>query len=125
VGECTQYGNQLQTWPVQGAGIILHFGYMNANCVNLASGGVGPRFLSDNDTFVMDERLLKLGLIWRWKQGKGGSYAEDMDTYEDALGMVAGSDVPSPIIVGRYPVSRNAAIGYPWEAPTGNFQSGL
>jgi hypothetical protein len=27
--------------------------------------------MSDADTFRLDERLLKLGMIWAWKQLKG------------------------------------------------------
>jgi hypothetical protein len=38
-------------------------------------------FDSDEDTFVFDEWLLTLGLVWRWKKAKGFDYAEEMLDY--------------------------------------------
>ena len=40
---------------------------------------------------AIDERLLKLGMIWQWKANKGSPYAEDMGTYSDALVMICRS----------------------------------
>ena len=37
---------------------------------------------ADTDTALLDESLLELDLIWRWKQAKGLDYAEDMATFE-------------------------------------------
>jgi len=65
----------------------------------------------------LDERLLKLGMIWQWKQNKGTSYAEDMGTYTDALAVAMGHDRPAPIIVGRRPISANVRTAYPWPTP--------
>lgn len=42
-------------------------------------------FSDDGDTFVLSERLLTLGLIWRWRQQKRQEYGEDMKNYELAL----------------------------------------
>ena len=63
-------------------------------------------FMNDADSFRLDERLLKLGMIWQWKAHKGATYAEDMGTYGDALGYAMGHDSPAPIIIGRRPISR-------------------
>lgn len=51
------------------------------------SGGDAEQtgFLADTDTFVLDERLLTLGLIWRWLSQKGLDYSEALATYETAL----------------------------------------
>ena len=64
-------------------------------------GGYGDTFMSDGDTFVLGERLLKLGMIWQWKANKGSPYAEDMGTYSDALVTAMGTDQPAPIIIGH------------------------
>jgi hypothetical protein len=77
------------------------FSYLTKNCVNLFSGGVGDRFAQDGDTFVLEERLLKLGMVFQWKMSKGSPYAEDMGTWSDALAMAFGSNKPSPTIIGR------------------------
>lgn len=42
-------------------------------------------FTADTDTFVLPERLLTLGLIWRWMAQKGLEYSEALATYEVAL----------------------------------------
>jgi hypothetical protein len=94
--------------------ITATFSYLNRNCINLASGGRGDSFMGDGDSFVLDERLLKLGMIFNWKQQKGSPYAEDMGTYSDALQVEIGADSPSPIIFGNPPASswRTWKIGY-------------
>jgi hypothetical protein len=81
--------------------ITATFNYIDKNCINLASGGRGDLFMSDSDTFVLDERILRLGMIWQWKANKGSPYAEDMANYQDALMGKSGSDKPAPIMIGR------------------------
>jgi hypothetical protein len=36
----------------------------------------------DTDQAKLDEELVKLGIVWRWKNIKGLDYAEDFRTYE-------------------------------------------
>ena len=116
-GEWTMLGGQMLIAPVLATGTSVYFPYLEKNCVNLTSGGYGDSFMADTDSFRLDERLLKLGMIWQWKQNKGTSYAEDMGTYTDALAMAMGHDRPAPIIVGRHPISANARVAYPWPTP--------
>jgi hypothetical protein len=96
--------------------ITATFNYMDKNCIKLASGGRGDTFMGDTDNFVLDERLLKLGMIWQWKALKGSPYAEDMATFMDALTRAGGADKPSPILIGRLPVL-NTAVTYPYATP--------
>ena len=116
-GEWTMLGGQMLIAPVLATGTSVYFPYLEKNCVNLASGGSGDSFMADADSFRLDERLLKLGMIWQWKQNKGTSYAEDMGTYTDALAMAMGHDRPAPIIIGRRPISANVRTAYPWPTP--------
>lgn len=130
-GEWTMAGGQFLVAPPPSGPIIavppdpskdipaatISWPYLDKNCITLASGSLGDRFASDDDTFVLPERLLKLGMIWQWKAYKGGTYAEDIANYEDALAMVAGADKPSPIIVGRMNLS-TARQSYPYPTPT-------
>jgi len=39
---------------------------------------------ADNDVSKFGDRLLKLGVVWRYKQAKGRDYAEDLRNYEMA-----------------------------------------
>jgi hypothetical protein len=98
-GEWTIIGDDMLVFPILQAGQHVTFAYLNKNCIRLSGGGYGNQFVNDNDEFRIDERLLKLGMIWQWKANKGSPYAEDMGTYSDALVNVAGADTPAPILV--------------------------
>ena len=72
-------------------------------------------FTADTDSFRLDERLLRLGLIAKWKQDKGRPYAQDMSDFEDALAMSIGNDKGSKqIVVGNVRYPSNATIALPW-----------
>ena len=94
--------------------------YLDKNCIALTSGGAGDAFMADDDTFLLDERLLRLGMIWQWKAQKGSPYAEDMANFQTALSRVSGADKPAPIIVDRLPISASARIAYPFPIVLGN-----
>jgi len=117
-GEWTMMGGQMHISPIVSAGTSAYFAYLHRNCIQLASAGSGDVFQADADHFALDERLLKLGMIWQWKQNKGAAYAEDMGTYQDALNNIAGRDSPAPIIIGRQTMSTVAGYSYPWPTPT-------
>lgn len=117
-GEWTMQGGKIVVWPVMGVTETARFVYLKKNPVNIAAGGVGERFIADDDSFTLEERLLTLGMIWQWKANKGTPYQEDMSTYGDALTYAMGKDSPSPIILGRKPVSVNARVAYPWPVPS-------
>ena len=114
-GEWTLIGGKIFTWPgFDGSQRLV---YLDKNCVTLNGGGVGDAFLNDADRFRLDERLLKLGMIWRWKALKGSPYAEDLANYGDAVAVAQGHDSPSPIIVGRMPISASVRASYPLATP--------
>jgi hypothetical protein len=50
-------------------------------CEN-ATGQGQPKWLGDTDVGRLDEDVMQLGVIWRWKKSKGFDYAEDFATYE-------------------------------------------
>lgn len=73
------------------------------------------QFTADDDTFVLSERLLTLGVVWRYREQKGMGYAEDMASYETALSQEQARDKGSRVISHR--ISRTPAgvrIGWPW-----------
>jgi len=122
-GEWTIYGGQLHIWPIMGLGATARFTYIDKNCIELRNdsgtlAGLGDRFTRDVDTFRLDERLLKLGMIWLWKSRKGSPYAEDLGNWSNAMAMAMGADSPAPVIIGTSPASANARYAYPWPAPT-------
>ena len=117
-GEWTMLGGQMQIYPALANGATATFYYLHKNCIVLGGGGTNDVFLSDSDTFALDERLLKLGMIGQWKAWKGSPYAEDMSTFADALTVAMGHDGPAPIIIGRRPISQlNVKMYYPGQVP--------
>lgn len=46
----------------------------------------------DGDTPLIPERLVLLGIVWRWKASKGLNYSEFMSSYERALETLASAD---------------------------------
>lgn len=73
------FGGKLNIVPVLPLGETLVYGYITDNIV---SGG-GDVFNDDTQTFVLDERLLKLSIIWNWKKAKGQDYAAELQEYEN------------------------------------------
>jgi hypothetical protein len=133
-GEWTLLGDYIHIWPIMSGFVpavpydpgppevlakpavpatTARFAYLDKNCVVLAAGGYGDRFVQDTDTFRLDERVLKLGMIWDWKSKKGSPYAEDMGTFEDALQRAQATDKPAPIIIDRMPISSYAHTEIP------------
>jgi hypothetical protein len=118
-GEWTMLGGQMLIWPVMGTGVSASFVYIDKNCISLASGGAGDNFMADSDGYLLDERVLKLGMIWQWKAQKGSPYAEDLGTYGDALTSIMGRDGPQPTIVGRRVASQvQRGTAYPGLIPS-------
>src|SRR6187397_899762 len=107
-GEWTMLDDGAHILPVIAAGASAYFAYVNKNCIELASGGRSDTFVADGDSYVLDERLLKLGMIWQWKAQKGSPYAEDMGTYGDALTYAMGHDQPAPVLIDRKLVAPGA-----------------
>jgi hypothetical protein len=71
-------------------------------------------FTADTDTFRIDERLLKLGIIWKWREMKGLPYAEDLATYERLLAKLIMRDKGSRIYrIGKAQMPRDAIFAYP------------
>lgn len=90
--------DHLYIYPAPSAGLDMRFEYVSKNWI-LDSAGVTYKdsFTADDDNPLLLERLLLMGLRWRWKKEKGLAYQEDFMTYEkqvrDALSRDAGKPV--------------------------------
>jgi len=114
VGGWTIIGDEIHIRPVVPNGATVKFYYLSNYVAVAADATKSTAFMADNDTFRLDERLLKLGIIWQWKANKGQAYAEDMTNYEEALGYAIGADKGSNILtVGRAGLLRAETIAYP------------
>jgi hypothetical protein len=103
-------GGKFQIYPPMPVGEEAQFYYVRNTIVN----GANATFSSDGETFALSERLLMLGLVWRWRAQKKMDYAEDMTNYELALEKLIASDKGSQkLVAGRQRVPTNAAIAFP------------
>src|SRR5215207_92000 len=109
-------GGELQVLPAPGASDTLKYYYLS-NLLWTASGGTVASKTeadSDGDTCALPERLITLGVVWRWKQQKGKEYAEDLRSFEIAFGEETGRDrAPRIIAIGAPRSSSGAALAYP------------
>lgn len=105
----------MQFAPTPASGAQATFPYVSKNFARTASGTPLPAFANDDDSFVLDERLLTLGLIWRFKSQKGLEYAEDMANYEKALSEAMARDAGARVVRGaQRAVWPRTHIAYPW-----------
>lgn len=76
-------GGELHIFPAPTAGQTLGFEYVSKCWCTSASGTAQSALAADTDLFLIPERLVILGMVWRFRQSKGfAQYAEDLSTYE-------------------------------------------
>lgn len=91
-------GDDLYITPPPTAGQTLAFPYMSKNWVRPVSGSDKAAFTLDTDTALIPERLITLGIIWRYKASKGFDYAEAMATYEREVERAASRDAGTGVL---------------------------
>lgn len=93
-------GNSLYILPELAGGESLAFEYISNNFARAASGGAAQSsFLLDADTTVLDEPLIALGAIWRYKADEGLPYAADKVKYDLRRGLLLGNNEPTSDIM--------------------------
>jgi hypothetical protein len=76
------FGNQLNIFPAPTAGQTLALEYVTKNWCESADGVGRKKWAADDDVGRVPERLMTLGIIWRWRRAQGFDYAEELATYE-------------------------------------------
>lgn len=84
--------NAINFYPIPTAGQHCYFEYLTSGWVmslpNNAipiNDGLSDVWTNDEDLSLLDDDLLILGMVWRWKAAKGLAYAEDFNKYEARL----------------------------------------
>lgn len=83
----------IERWfRVQGSNVAIHptpssadtiaYDYYSKNLVDRQTGSDAATFASDNDTSLIDEELLTMGLKWRFLQAKGMPFEAEYKEYE-------------------------------------------
>lgn len=91
-------GGAIRFYPVPAAGQSCFFEYISNCWVTTSAGLPSSVWVSDDDTTLLDEQLVILGTVWRWKAAKGLSYAEDFRKYEARLLDVQNRDGGKPML---------------------------
>lgn len=108
------FGNALNVQPARATGENVRFMYISKNWAQSGSV-VKASFTLDDDTFLLDERLLRQCLVYRWKQAKGFDYAADLNDYEQTLSYLTAQDKGTQIIRrSNYGGTFNVRPALPW-----------
>lgn len=79
-------GSSLLMWPTPRAGDQLAYEYVSRNLVVAAdTTTLRPIWTADTDSLRLDEELLTLGVIWRWKFQKSLAWESDKAFYEERI----------------------------------------
>lgn len=106
-------GGNFNFWPAPHG--LAEFPFISNHIAVSEDGQTKARFDADTDSFVLPERLLTLGLIWRYRAQKGLDYGEDMANYNIALSEEQAADPGARVIrkQGYRPVW-GARTAWPW-----------
>lgn len=75
------FGGTINFMPVIPNLEVYRFPYISKWIVN----GTQESFTADTDSFVLDEELLRLSMIWNWKADKGQEYSKELQDYQEAM----------------------------------------
>lgn len=92
-------GGDLLLIPAPAAGQTVAFEYQSKNwCQNAAGSTTYSAWNADDDTGILDEDLMTLGLVWRFKRAKGLDYAEEFSEYERQVNDSMARDGGKPVL---------------------------
>lgn len=99
------------------SGNTLAFTYYGSKWCASASGTAQSEWAADTDVGIIPERILKLDLIWRWKQSKYLPYAEDLETAERAISSHTGAAGGRRLLI----LGGQSGYNYVTNIPEGNW----
>lgn len=107
--------NKFHFYPAPSSGAVATFPYISNLWATSAGGTAKGLFDRDDDLFVLDDRLLTLALIWRWKSMKGMDYQEDIKNSDIALSQAMTRDKGARVIrKGNSFSGFNTHVAWPW-----------
>lgn len=114
VGVWTIFQDQIHIKPAMLSTETAKFYYRSNKIVVDNSSTTKTAFTADTDSFRLDETCLGMGIIYQWRQTKGLSYAEEMQTYQTRLDRLIEKDSGSRLlVVGQQRIPRGTTIAYP------------
>lgn len=98
------------------AGNTWAFEFVSSNWCQSAAGAAQSAWAADTDTGILDENLMKLDIIWRWKASKSLEYADDLANFEDKFNLRTGQTTGA-----RSLYLGGANVIFPINVPEGNW----
>lgn len=75
-------GDSILITPTPSAGQTCAYEYISKNWCQSSGGTAQSSWAADTDTGKLDEALMTLGLVWRFRQAKGLEFEDDLSLYE-------------------------------------------
>lgn len=92
------YGGSVKFWPAPLSGASASFPYISKNfAIDAGSSVAKPQFDNDADEWLLPERLLTLGLVWRWRENKKLDFTGDQEAFIKAISEYTAKDRGSSI----------------------------
>lgn len=107
--------NEFHFMPAPAAGQKAIFPYVRNTIFTSQNGNLKSTITSDSDSFVLDERLLTLALLWKYKAMKGLDYQQEVDDYNIALSQAMARNKGGRVIRSRrHGGSLDVRAAWPW-----------
>lgn len=100
------YGDTMRFVPAPASSA--RFPYITKDIVRSESTATKAEFTADTDSFILPERLLTLGVVWRWRENKKLDATGDQEAFVKALDEYVAKDGGGPDIIRR-----NSRGGFP------------
>lgn len=97
-GIWTILNNRIEFMPPVGQSSQALLPYISRDIVRGQDGTLKPTFTDDNDEFILSERVLMLGLVWRWREANHLDSTGDQLNYEKELSTHAARDKGARVI---------------------------
>lgn len=92
-------GDALMLIPAPPAGQACAFEYSSKNWATDSTGATGKSsFTVDTDVSLLDEQMLTLSLVWRFKQAQALDFATELQMYESRLANMMARDGGKPVL---------------------------
>lgn len=108
-------GGEILITPTPSAGDTVAYEYLTKNWCASEMGTPQDQYVLDTDTAIIDERLIRLGVRWRYLSAKGLDYSEAFRTYEYQKQIMqsrdGGNDVLNAGGQSVYDFARNVQTG--------------
>lgn len=91
-------GTALLMQPVPAAGQICAYEYRSSYWCQSAGSVAQEAWAADTDTGILPERLMGMGLIWRFKQSRGLDWETDFSKYQFEINQALAADSPRSVI---------------------------